>query len=168
MDYMNSFVQEKYQVTEYAYKSDLTLAQAKVKYPKWYDKRIVKGDKSKGSWSLSRKVYDWWKNEILSKGKVGHRYYCLMTLVIYARKCSSYDPKFNPNPVTREELEKDAFEIMKYFETLTDNDDNHFTEADVLDALESYEDRFITYPREKIQERTGILINPSVKSRISY
>lgn len=158
MEYMNEFVRDKYKVTDYTYKSDLTLAQAKVKYPEWYEQRIVKGDKTKGSWNLSRNVYDWWKAELLSKARVGKRYYCLMTLVIYAKKCSSYDPKFNPNPVTYEELEADAFEIMEYFETLTDSDDNHFTEEDVMDALESYHDRFITYPREAIEYRTGIEI----------
>lgn len=158
MEYMNEFVRDKYKVTDYTYKSNLTLAQAKEKYPEWYEQRIVKGDKTKKSWNLSRNVYDWWKREILTKGKVGHRYYCLMTLVIYAKKCSSYDPKFNPNPVTYEELEADAFEIMEYFETLTDSDENHFTEQDVMDALESFHDRFITYPREAIEYRTGIVL----------
>ena len=60
-------------------------------------------------------------------------------------------------------LENDAFEIMDFFETLTDREDNHFTGADVLDALESYEDRVITYPREKIQEvdsMSALLNNP--------
>lgn len=165
MEYMNEFVRDKFKVKEYTYKSKLTLSQAKEKYPEWYEERIVKGEKGKKIWSLSRNVYDWWKREIFTKGKVGHRYYCLMTLVIYAKKCSNYDPKFNPNPVTYEEVEKDAFEIMKYFETLTDRDDNHFTEEDVMDALESYNDRFITYSKEAVEYRTGITITPSVKRR---
>lgn len=165
MEYMNEFVRDKYKVTEYTYKSDLTLAQAKEKYPEWYDKRIVNGDKSKGSWSLSRNVYDWWKREILIKGKVGHRYYCLMTLVIYAKKCSNYDLKFNPIPVTYEELEKDAFEIMEHFETLTDSEENHFTAEDVVDALESFHDRFITYPRDAIEHRTGITLPKNKRNR---
>jgi len=165
MEYMNEFVRDKFKVTDYTYKSNLTLAQAKEKYPEWYERRIVKGNDTKKSWSLSRNVYDWWKREILTKGKVGHRYYCLMTLVIYAKKCSSYDPKFNPNPVTYEELESDAFEIMEHFETLTDSDENHFTEQDVMDALESFHDRFITYPREAIEYRTGITLPKNKRNK---
>ena len=38
MEYMNSFYPEEFQVKEFAYKSDLTLDQAKEKYPEWYQK----------------------------------------------------------------------------------------------------------------------------------
>lgn len=163
MEHMNSFVEAKFRVTDYRYKSNLTLAEAKKKYPEWYEKRIEQ-NQPRGSWNLSRNVYDWWKRQIYSGAKVGHRYYCLMALVIYAKKCSMYDPKHNPNPVTREELEKDAFEIMEYFESLTENEDNHFDEGDVLDALEAFEDKFILYPRKNIEERAGIQIKANKRN----
>ena len=66
-----------------------------------------------------------------------------------------YDPKHNPNPVTREELEQDCFEIMHHFEKLTTDDNNHFNEADVLDALEAYDSKWIKYPRDTIEYRCG-------------
>lgn len=153
MEYMNSFVDGKYQVTEYAYKSSLTLAQAKKKYPEWYEKRIVEG-KPKGYWEADQAVYEWWKREINAKAKVGHRYYCMMMLAVYARKCG----------VSREDLEKDAFQIMQHFEAMTDNDNNHFDEADVMDALEAYNDRYITYPINSISYLTYIPIEKNKRN----
>ena len=156
IEYLNSFVRKECQVTEFTYKSRLTKAQAEEKYPEWYEERIVK--KKKGvlhPWAVNRNLYDWWKREILSKAKVGHRYYCLMLLSAYAMKCSFYDEKKNPNPVTREELEADAFEIMEHFEEMTDKADNHFTESDVLDALDAFDRGMVTYPRNSVEYRAG-------------
>lgn len=163
IDYLNQFVNDRYKVKRYTVKKDMTLSKAKELYPEWYEQRIVKKE-PKGVWHVSRNVYDWWKKEILEKGTVGHRYYCLMTLSMYARKCSMYDPKHNPNPVTYEELEKDCFEIMEYFETLTISDKNHFDESDVMDALELYEERFLTYPRNSISYKTGIEIKENKRN----
>ena len=156
LEYLNNYVDEKYQVKEFAYKSKVTKSEAKNLYPTWYEERIVQGKKGLlHPWAISRNLYDWWKTEILKKAKVGHRYYCLMMLAVYAVKCGNYDPKKNPNPVTRDELERDAFEIMRYFETLTNSEDNHFDEGDVLDALDAYDNAMQTYPRNSVEYRAG-------------
>ena len=81
-----------------------------------------------------------------------------MTLAIYAQKCSYYDAEKNPNPVTREELEDDCFGLLDHMEAMTNKPDNHFTEADILAALESFDDRWTTYPRNSISYRSGIEI----------
>lgn len=154
IEYLNGYVSEKNQVTRYAVKKELTKEKAKELYPEWYERRIVQG-KPGGVWHISRNLYDWWKNEILTKARVGHRYWCMMTLSVYAYKCGMFDPKHNPNPVTREELEKDCFQIMAHFDSMTDKDDNHFTEIDVLDALEAYDSKWVKYPRDTIEYRCG-------------
>lgn len=41
IEYLNEFVRDEYKVKEFTYKSDLTLDQAKNKYPEWYQKRII-------------------------------------------------------------------------------------------------------------------------------
>lgn len=46
---MNSFYPEEFQVTEFVYKSNLTLNQAQKKYPEWYQKRIVEKKKIRGN-----------------------------------------------------------------------------------------------------------------------
>ena len=139
-------------------KKPLTLAKAKELYPEWYERRIER-EEPRAVWHTSRRVYEWWKVQIRRGAVVGHRYYCIMMLAIYARKCSMYDPKHNPDPVTREELERDAFGFLDFMEGKTDSEDNHFTEGDILDALEAYDDKWITYPRRSIEYKSGIRIN---------
>ena len=157
MEYLNSFVDEKSRVTQYAYKSDLTKSKAKEKYPEWYSRRIENGE-PKGVLHVSRNLYDWWKKKIYEGAKVGHRYNCIMVLVTYAMKCSMYDVKKNPNPVTYEELEKDCFDFLEYLEGLTDDENNHFTEGDILDALQLYKNSYVNYPREAVEYRSGIAV----------
>lgn len=154
IEYLNEHIPEPLRVKKYTVKKELTKAKAKELYPEWYERRIVKRDPP-GVWHISRNLYDWWKREILDKAEVGHRYWCMMTLSVYAYKCSMYDPKHNPNPVTRQELEKDCFEIMEHFEKRTIEDTNHFTEADVLDALEAFDSKWVRYPRDTIEYRCG-------------
>lgn len=154
LEYLNGFVSDKNKVTRYTTKKELTLQKAKELYPEWYTRRIENKEEP-GVWHISRNLYDWWLNEILEKATVGHRYYCLMILSIYAYKCSMYDAKHNPNPVTREELERDCWKVAEHFETLTNEDTNHFTNADVIDALDSFDNKWIRYPRNSIEYKCG-------------
>lgn len=154
---------ERLEEKQFVKKKDLTLAKAEELYPDWYERRIKNGE-PKGTWHISRNVYDWWKEEIRKGAVVGHRYYCLMILSIYARKCSMYDPKHNPNPVTKEELERDAFELMNHMESLTNDEENHFTTEDVLDSLEAFNEKWITYPRNSIEYRSGIRIKANKRN----
>ena len=163
LDYLNGYISEPLRVKRYTEKKELTKAKAKELYPEWY-KRRVEQNKPPGVWHISRNLYDWWKREILTQARVGHRYWCMMTLSVYAYKCGMYDPKHNPNPVTREELEKDCFDIMKHFEKLTNDESNHFTEIDVQDALEAYDSKWIRYPRDTIEYRCGFPL-PQNKNR---
>lgn len=158
VNYMNSFVTKlEYRHDcgmEEVYRSRLTRAEAKEKYPEWYEKRLVRGE-PKGHWICKRDLYDWWKRRIREEARVGHRYYCLMMLSIYAVKCD----------INREELEADCLELMAEFEKLTDREDNHFTEKDVLDALQSFEDRgLITYPVNSIANRSGLSISKNKRN----
>ena len=166
VEYMNGFVEEKYQIKEVSYKSKCTKSQANELYPDWYERRIVDGYKGViHPWSLNRNVYDWWLRTLKSGAKVGHRYWCLWILAIYAKKCSFYDEDKNPTPVTREELERDAWELMGYLDEMTEKEDNHFTEVDVIEALEAFEDDFISYPRNSIRYKANIPFEPSVPRR---
>ena len=166
LEYLNEFVRPQFRVTEFAYKSELPLARAKELYPEWYQERIVEGkERIRHPWAVNRALYDWWRGQILFNAKVGHRYYCMMILAVYARKCSQYDAKKNPNPVTQEELEKDAYELMEYFETLTKSDDNHFSASDVLDALEAYDTGMLTYPRNSIEYHAGFEIPKNKRNK---
>lgn len=163
LEYLNEFVSEQSRVTV-VYKSELTLPQAKVKFPEWYERRIEQ-QQPKGSWATNRAVYEWWKRRIISEAVVGHRYYCLMMLVVYAIKCSNYHPQKNPNPVTQEELERDCVELLQIFDERSDDPKNHFTEKDVADALQAWDDRgLFTYPVTSIAHRSGIKIEKNKRN----
>jgi len=153
MEYMNEFVDEEFKTDDFVYKSNLTLEQAKEKYPNWYEKRIVK-KQAKGTWVCKRALYDWWKKKIIKQAKTGHRYYCMMMLAVYARKSG----------IDREELEKDAFIFMDKFDKLPASEDNPFTEKDVIDALQAYDDRYMTYPINSISYLTDIHIEKNKRN----
>lgn len=153
IEYLNEFVFDlKNQVTQFTYKSDLTLEEAKNKYPEWYKKRIIE-QKPKGTWICKRDLYDWWKRRLIEIQE-GHRYYGVMCLAIYAKKCG----------IPQEELEVDAFGMVDRLDLLTSNEDNHFTREDVLAALELYNDNYITFPIDTISKLTKIRIEKNKRN----
>lgn len=153
IEYLNEFVQEENRVTQFAYKSELTRDKAQEKYPDWYERRIVKGEK-KGRWTVKRNLYDWWKGKLQSEIIEGHRYYGMMCLAIYAKKCG----------VSLEELEQDAFSLVGHLDKYTSTEDNHFTRADVLSALEMFNDDYVTFPIKTISELTGVQIQKNKRN----
>lgn len=157
VEYLNSFVREEYQVKDLTYKSTYSLGEAKEKFPDWYERRIERKESVK-PWCTNRAVYEWWKKEIFDQAIPGHRYWCMWSLAIYAQKCSYYDPKHNPNPVTMEELERDALELMEIFESKTNDENNHFEISDVQDALEGFNESWIRYHKEYISFHCAIHI----------
>jgi len=169
IEYMNSFMYSEFKGKnniEGVYKSKLLLKDAKEKYPEWYQKVVVEKDHSRKEWAVNRNVYDWWLRQIKEKAIDGHRYHCLMMLAIYAIKCGNYDEKKNPDPVTQEEFEADAWDLLDEFAGRGKRSDNPFTEYDVLCAIQAYEDRgYITYPKNSIEYKSGIEIIPSVPRR---
>ena len=165
IEYLNSFVSELYKAKKAKEhkRGGVKLQEAAEKWPGWYERRIIRGEK-RGQWNISRNLYDWWKEQIKSGATVGHRYYCLMMLAVYAQKCSHYDAKHNPQPVTREELEKDCFDLLEHMESLTTDENNHFTEDDILAALEAFDERWTTYPRNSVQYKSGIAIKENKRN----
>ena len=153
IEYLNGFVEERARVKEYSYKSKLTLEAAKKKYPEWYQSRIVE-KKPRGVWTTKQDLFYWWVRQIQTGAAVGHRYFCIMVLAIYAKKAG----------IDREELERVAFELVKPFDRLTQEQTNRFTREDVLAALEMYNDNYITFPIDSIVNLTDIPIEKNKRN----
>lgn len=153
MEYMNQFVDDEFKADDFLYKSSLSLEKAKEEYPDWYEKRII-NKKPKGTWVCKRDLYDWWKRKIISEAKTGHRYYCLMMLAVYARKSG----------ISQKELENDSFNLMSLLDRLPADKDNPFIEKDVIDALQAYDDKYITYPISSISYLTDIHIQKNKRN----
>ena len=84
----------------------------------------------------------------------GHRYYGIMCLAIYAKKSG----------VSKEELEADAFSLLDRMEELTKEANNHFTRADILAALQLYNDSYITFPIDTITQLTALPIEKNKRN----
>lgn len=146
-------VRDKYLIVD-NYSSKLSLEKAKELYPNWYEKRIVKG-LSKNKWIVKKDLYNWWLREIKDKKRVGHRYYNVMLLCIYAIKCG----------VSREALEKDCFSLLEDFDSISESETNRFTIKDVSDALQAFEDKdLVTFPINSIKKLSGIDIKKNKRN----
>ena len=141
-------------------KKTTKLEKAKELYPEWYEERIVKGmPNQKRTWVNDKALYEWWKRQITENVKSGGRYFSIMALCAYGLKCGISDYK----------IRKDAYAFLEHLENLTEDADNHFTRADVKDALKSLKkDRrklaTIT-SREWIAKNTKVTIPENTRNR---
>lgn len=143
MDFMNSYVKEETQIHDLNYKPKRTLEQAKKEFPEWYERKIVQGITRKKTWNINRALYDWWKEKIKTEASFGHRYFCLMVLAIYAKKCD----------IKKEELERDAYDLMPI---LNERHKEPFTEIDVKSALKAFDENYRMFPRKDLEKLTAI------------
>ena len=122
----------------------ISLKKAKIEYPEWYQRRIVL-KKPPTLWNVSRNVYDWWKGKA-DDIEGGHRYFYMMCLAIYAKKCD----------ISREELEKDS---LKVFDILTDVEHiNPLEDEDRINALKAYDRDVHSFTIHTIEKLTGLRI----------
>ena len=126
-------------------KSSMSLEEAKRKYPDWYERRVVRKEK-RGRWVVKRDLYDWWLHRIRDEIKVGHRFYGIMTLAIYAKKCG----------IDEDELRQDAFSLLRPYDDMSIESINRFTQDDVICALEMFNEDYVTFPRDDIAKLSGL------------
>lgn len=152
---LNGYVESQYRLTEWN-EYRLPLEEAKEKYPEWYQKVIVNGDKKKKKWDIAGKVngdnplalYDWWLDQVRSGAFDGNRYNCIATLMTYGVKCD----------VPKEKVLSDALELVPVLDRLTVTPNNAFTKQDVYDACTYFDDCYATYSIKAIEARTKIQI----------
>jgi len=148
IEYLNQFVDKDKAIEKLEYQPKIGLEKAKAKYPDWYERRVVRGE-SKGRWHIKRDLYDWWIRKIKnSKVTVGHRYWCLSVLAAYGIKCD----------IPEDEVLSDALELLPYMDSLSDDEHNRFTKRDVLDAMNMYQESYVTYSRAEVERVSGISV----------
>ena len=134
--------------------SRMTLEKAKKAYPDWYEKVVVKGDRTPDRWRIEEKVhgtnpfalYDWWLRQIREGAAYTHRYFCVMCLAIYAAKCG----------VPYDRLYEDAHGLKQFLNDI--NPEHPFTDQDIESALECYDLRYVTFPLRDIETISAIPI----------
>ena len=145
VEYLNEFVDEQYRVdlSKMFKESTVTLEEAAQLWPDWYKRRVLNNEPP-GTWTVNRKLYDWWKTKIFDSATVGHRYYCVMALAIFAVKCG----------IEESELREDAYSFVNMLNSL--NPEESFLDSDVNSALDCYDERYKTFPRADLERLTGI------------
>lgn len=142
IDYLNGYVPKENRAV-ISPKNRMTAKEAKEAYPDWYQRIVVEKQKPK-RWHVKRDLYDWYKRRIETEASYGHRYFCMMCLAIYARKCD----------ISREELEEDANHFQKVFNAL--KPDQPFTIEEAFKALDAYNEDYITFPRDSVARVTAL------------
>lgn len=84
--------------------------------------------------------------------KAGGRYFSIMALCSYGLKCG----------ISEQKIRRDAYAFLDHLESLTEDEDNHFSRADVKDALRALKGdrkRLSTIAsREWIEDNTKVTI----------
>lgn len=145
--------EERIDMTKLFKESKYTLSDAKKKFPEWY-KRVIEGKGYRTRWQIEEKVngsnpyalYDWWLRKIIEQATYGHRYFCIMCLVIYGIKCN----------VPKEKVKADAMNLVQAFNNI--KPEFPFTKEDVLSALDCYDLRYCTFPIRDIEKVSGTTI----------
>lgn len=136
--------------------SKYTLETAKKRFPEWYERRVIQ-KQPKGTWQCKADLYNWWIRRIKdgeNGAAVGHRYFCIMCLAIYGVKCG----------MTAEKVKKDAISLVPYLNNIDKSGQQPFTEHDVISALECFDERYITFPRDDISKLSGIAIQANKRN----
>lgn len=144
LDYLNSFTNGNAEA-KISQPSSLSLEEAKQKFPDWYEKRVVCGEKP-GRWHIKRDLYDWYLKRIEGEASIGHRYFCMFCLAVYARKCD----------IGEDELRGDAARLQEAFDRMGDQTGEPFTWDEAEKALEAYNECYVTFPRKTIERLTAI------------
>lgn len=145
LEYIPTSMGERGKIEGLMRKTTMPLAEAKEKYPDWYERRIVKGER-RGRWTVKRDLYDWWYDRIQREIRVGHRYHGVMTLAIYAKKCG----------IEEDELRRDAYSLLRPYDAMSIEEINRFTRDDVEAALSMFNEDYVTFPRDDIARLSGL------------
>ena len=161
LDYLNAYAkpENRVDVNKPFKPSKMTRAQAKERYPEWYERVVVRGDKRRKQWDISGKVhgndpyalYHWWLRQI-GGIKGGHRYFFLMCLAIYAYKCGV------PKKQLRQDMQQ-AFEDLQKVKH-----ENVLTEDDIRSALEAYDKEYYNFTIKDIEALTDIRIEKNKRN----
>lgn len=147
LEQLGEYIPEEYRVDESKLfkESKLTLEEAQKLYPAWYQDKVV-GKQPRRYWTFKRDLYDWWKRQIIKGASHHHRYFCVMCLAIYGAKCGLELP----------EVKADALELVPFLNNI--KPEEPFTESDVLSALDCFDLKYCTFPRDDMAKISGISI----------
>lgn len=110
------------------------------------------------TWTCNTALYEWWKGKMGGEVKVGGRYFSIMALCAYGLKCG----------IPEKQIRQDAYGFLERLDSLTEDEDNHFTREDVKDALKALkaDNKLLSTmaSREWIEKQTKVPIPPNKRN----
>ena len=162
---LNALLPDNLQLEAF-YKSNLSLEEAKLEYPSWYQRRIVEG-KEPGHYNRHPGIYYDWIKKVKNGASLGHRYNCLENLCSLAVQCC----------IPPEQVKKDVLELAELFEDMSRyasadvvDKHGHFTEHDIMSAMRTYNNptrSAYTRKTEIISRKTNIKLTPQRRNNLS-
>lgn len=149
LDELNQHTFEEKNRVDFKYKfkpSKMSLREAEKRYPDWFQRVIINGEKTKRKWSVSRNLYEWWRDKKVHDAVAGHRYYYMMCLAVYAVKCD----------ISKDELKNDLYDVFEQLRLIEHQ--NELTKDDVYSALEMYDKTYYLYTVDDISKLSAIPI----------
>lgn len=104
---------------------------------------------SDGNYAAATKpwVYEWYKEQLNTYAAEGRRYFQIMVLAVFARKCG----------ISYEKVKQDALDLVPMMDEKTKRPDNHFTKKQALQACTAYEkEHFVLMKRETLMRLSGV------------
>jgi len=133
----------------------IPLEECRILFPDWYNRKILRQLGKPIIWHNDARLYEWWKRKIASEAKTGGRYFALIALCAFGRKCGIDDKV----------IKKDAWSFLDDLERLTDDETNHFTSTDINDALESLDNpELARTTRQWLSDHSKIEITPNKRN----
>ena len=152
---LNGFVEPEHRVDLSArWCATTSLDQARAKWPGWYA-RVVEGGAPAGrhAWPVKEDLYLWWLRKVPEQAVPGHRYFCIMTLAVFAAKCGITD---------HEQVKADAMALLPALNRFPGC--APFTERDIDSALECLDERYVTFPRKDLERLTAVPMPPNKRN----
>lgn len=153
LDELIQYSKKKRPIIIERYHASTNIETAKTLWPEWYKKRVVE-KKEPGAWTCSPALYNWWLNRITKEAVVGHRYYSIFCLAVYAKKSG----------VSKEQLCQDAYNLLPRFAAMTNDPNNQFTKLDVDSALKIYNENCSKITINEISRLSGIEIKKNKRN----
>lgn len=66
--------------------------------------------------------------------------------------------------IPEDEVLTDALELLPMFDDISDDEHNRFTKRDVLDAMNMYQENYVTYSRAEVERVSGISVPPNKRN----
>ena len=136
------------------YKSEMSLDEAQEKYPEWFQRRVVE-KQPRNTYTLRPWIYESFKRRVIKEYSIGHRYFCVGMLAVYAMKCG----------IPKEDVLDELDVIVDIFNAYEGSKENPFLYEEAEKAVENfYQPSYKTFTIKAISRLVGFEIKKNKRN----